>query len=176
MCHSSQRRSGPKVKRFVSYDIACQWYKKFFIRALNLPDTVRPELLRSMWQFVVPKLHIRGHIRFCQMNFSFHLLLGVGNTDGEGIERHWASLGPVGTSTREMGPGNRRDTLDDHLGAWNWYKTITMGMFWSALPRYLPHMCFYRLCIVEEVLGRCSECGDANKGIRAVHGVSGASC
>ncbi|KAG1872496.1 hypothetical protein DFJ58DRAFT_677370 [Suillus subalutaceus] len=31
------------------------------------------------------------------------------------------------------GPGNRRDTLDDHFGDWNWKKIILLG----ALTRYL---------------------------------------
>ncbi|EDR04377.1 uncharacterized protein LACBIDRAFT_304593 [Laccaria bicolor S238N-H82] len=26
-----------------------------------------------------------------------------------------------------MGPGSRRDTLDNHFGAWNWKKTKLMG-------------------------------------------------
>jgi hypothetical protein len=49
-------------------------------------------------------------------------------TDGEGVERHWANLGPLGTSTREMGPGHRRDTIDDHLDHWNWLKMISLGV------------------------------------------------
>ncbi|KIK35321.1 hypothetical protein CY34DRAFT_17092 [Suillus luteus UH-Slu-Lm8-n1] len=28
---------------------------------------------------------------------------------------------------KEMGPGTRRDTLDDHFGDWNWKKTMTLG-------------------------------------------------
>ncbi|EEB94842.1 hypothetical protein MPER_06281 [Moniliophthora perniciosa FA553] len=52
---------------------------------------------------------------------------GASQTDGEGVERHWASLGPIATSTREMGPGHRQDTIDDHLGGWNWTKISQMG-------------------------------------------------
>ncbi|KAG2120464.1 uncharacterized protein F5147DRAFT_766385 [Suillus discolor] len=36
-------------------------------------------------------------------------------------------VGHVATSTREMGPGNRRDTLDDHFSDWNWKKTTMLG-------------------------------------------------
>jgi hypothetical protein len=28
-----------------------------------------------------------------------------------------------------MGPGCRRDTLDDHFGDWNWKKTVGLGAF-----------------------------------------------
>jgi len=73
------------------------------------------------------KLHIRGHNIACQEVFSFHFLAGTGQTNGEGIERHWASLGPIATSTVEMGPGHRRDTIDDHLNSWNWRKVIGLG-------------------------------------------------
>ncbi|KAL0575644.1 hypothetical protein V5O48_006329 [Marasmius crinis-equi] len=54
-------------------------------------------------------------------------MVGAGTTDSKGIERQWASLGPIGTSTREMGPGNRRDTIDDHVSSWNWRKVIRLG-------------------------------------------------
>lgn len=55
------------------------------------------------------------------------LLFGAGMTDAEGIERQWANLGPVATTTREMGPGYRHDTLDDHMGNWNWQKIVRLG-------------------------------------------------
>ncbi|KAG1846540.1 hypothetical protein F4604DRAFT_1688355 [Suillus subluteus] len=41
---------------------------------------------------------------------------GMARTDGEAIERGWSNMNPVATSTREMGPGSRRDILDDHFG------------------------------------------------------------
>ncbi|KAL0568059.1 hypothetical protein V5O48_013932 [Marasmius crinis-equi] len=71
----------------------------------------------NRWRFVIPKLHIKGHRRPCQEKFAFHLLPGGGQTDREGIERQWANLGPIGTNTREMGPGHRRETIDDHISA-----------------------------------------------------------
>ncbi|EEC00016.1 hypothetical protein MPER_00146, partial [Moniliophthora perniciosa FA553] len=53
--------------------------------------------------------------------------VGVGRTDGEGVERNWAGQGPIATSTTEMGPGSRHDTLDDHWGHWNWKKLTGLG-------------------------------------------------
>ncbi|KAL0568455.1 hypothetical protein V5O48_013526 [Marasmius crinis-equi] len=52
---------------------------------------------------------------------------GAGSTDGEGIERQWANLGPIGTSTREMGLGHHRETIDDHISSWNWKKIMCSG-------------------------------------------------
>ncbi|KAJ7021123.1 hypothetical protein C8F04DRAFT_1274114 [Mycena alexandri] len=89
-----------RLTKVASYDIICQWFKKLFERLL---------------QHAVHLL------------FSLNFLLGAGQTDGEGIERPWANLGGVATSTREMGPGARRDTLDLHLGYWNWLKLIGLA-------------------------------------------------
>ncbi|EEB98408.1 hypothetical protein MPER_02086, partial [Moniliophthora perniciosa FA553] len=78
--------------------------------------------------FVVPKLHIYGHTMQCQLSYSLNLTPGVGRTDGEGIERNWAGQGPIATSTMEMGPGSRHDTLDDHWAHWNWRKLLGLVM------------------------------------------------
>jgi hypothetical protein len=76
---------------------------------------------------VIPKLHIYGCKLVCQLFYSLNYTPGAARTDGEGIERPWANIGPVATSTREMGPGARHDTLDDHWGHWNWQKLIGLG-------------------------------------------------
>ncbi|KAK7017104.1 hypothetical protein VNI00_018673 [Paramarasmius palmivorus] len=134
---ASQRHSDKRLFRILCYDIACQYFKRFFERMERLPAAASISLYQDRWKFAVPKLHIQGHERHCQENFALHFILGAGQTDGEGIERHWANLGPVATSTREMGPGHRRDTLDDHLGSWNWMKTVRLGFLlrkrlWNA--------------------------------------------
>lgn len=38
--------------------------------------------------------------------------------DGEPAERAWANVNPLSHLTREMGLGQRRDTLDDYLEGW----------------------------------------------------------
>ncbi|KAK7026491.1 hypothetical protein VNI00_015571 [Paramarasmius palmivorus] len=124
---ASQKLSSPLLKRVLSYDIACQYCKKFFDRMRLLPTEAMMEVDESRWSFVIPKLHIRGHERPCQETFALHLHPGAGQTDGEGIERLWAEVGPVGISTREMGPGHQRDTIDDHQGARNWRKICGLG-------------------------------------------------
>ena len=37
------------------------------------------------------------------------------------------SAGCTCLSTREMGPGARQDTLEDHFGSGNWQKTVGLG-------------------------------------------------
>jgi hypothetical protein len=77
--------------------------------------------------FVVPKFHLPAHIEKCQTSFSLNLEVGMGRTDGEAPERGWANTNRISSSTKEMGPGTRRDTLDDHFGDWNWKKVCAMG-------------------------------------------------
>ncbi|KAK7441367.1 hypothetical protein VKT23_016614 [Stygiomarasmius scandens] len=99
-----------KLALLVSYDIVCQWCKKVIF-------------------FVIPKLHILSHLISCQEKFSLNLTYGVGQTDAEGIERVWAGLGSVATSLKEMGPSSHHDTLEDHMGHWNWRKVVGLGKY-----------------------------------------------
>ena len=112
----------------VSYDIACQWYKKFYSRmAEAFPSLWCINTLDVDIRFLVPKFHLPAHIEKCQQSFSFNYAKFVGRTDGEAPERGWSDLNGLAYSTREMGPGARQDTIEDHLGDWNWKKIIDMG-------------------------------------------------
>lgn len=71
-------------------------------------------------RFFVPKFHLNAHIQKCQVNYSFNFSPDVGWTDGEAPERGWAAINAVANSTKEMGPGSRHDTFDDHFGDYNW--------------------------------------------------------
>ncbi|KAK7016424.1 hypothetical protein VNI00_018906 [Paramarasmius palmivorus] len=124
---ASQTLSDNRLNRVLCYDIACQYHRNFFRRIPNLPDSIRMPAHEDRWQFAVPKLHIRGHGLDCQQNFSLHLKKGMGQSDGEGSERHWGNEGPIATSTWEMGPGHRRDTIDDHFGGYSHRKRIGLG-------------------------------------------------
>lgn len=126
------RHVDPKLPKVASYDIACQWSIHLLKRVKNLPPLVRLHAILRL-SFLIPKLHIYGHKLRCQTSYSFHLCPGVGNTDGEGIERSHAFIGPFGTSTKEMGPGSRHDTLDDAWGYWNWLKLISICMSYPLL-------------------------------------------
>lgn len=85
--------------------------------------------------FLVPKFHLAAHTEKCRTRFSFNLTKGVGRTDGEAPERGWAEVNPLAASTREMGPGSRRDTLDSHFNDYNWRKIIGLGTF---IKEYFP--------------------------------------
>ncbi|KAG1722798.1 uncharacterized protein EDB91DRAFT_1240183 [Suillus paluster] len=88
----------------ISYDIACQWSKNLWTHMSAFPQ--------------------QYHLDHDTKTITF---LGVGRTDGEALERGWANINPIATSTREMGPGSRRDTLNDHFNGWNWKKVCLMG-------------------------------------------------
>ncbi|KAF8210707.1 hypothetical protein K438DRAFT_1752495 [Mycena galopus ATCC 62051] len=123
------RHHHPKLLKYISYDICCQWCKHLIerLKSKSLPAALRVTLIIALVRFIIPKLHIYGHKLLCQLLYSLNLILGCARTDGEGIERPWVNIGPVATSTREMGLGSRKDTLDDHWSHWNWQKLIGLG-------------------------------------------------
>lgn len=117
----------------LSYDIACQWHKKIWSRLDSMPPNLQFDREKKHIRFFVPKFHLNAHIPACQTRFSFNYSKGVGRTDGEAPERGWANINRVATSTREMGPGSRRDTLDDNFSDWNWKKVTMFGKLRSLL-------------------------------------------
>lgn len=110
----------------VSYDIVCLWARNLLSRSSLYPPNMIPFL---EFVYLVPKFHLPAHVPICQVNYSFNFTPLVGRTDGEAPERGWAAMNAVANSTKEMGPGSRRDTLDDHFGDYNWRKITAMGMF-----------------------------------------------
>jgi hypothetical protein len=112
----------------ISYDIACQWHKHLWQRMSAMPPNLQLEHANKFVQFFVPKFHLPAHILKCQSSFSFNFSKHVGRTDGEATERGCYNINPIASSTKEMGPGSRRDTLDDHFGDWNWKKLVGLGM------------------------------------------------
>ncbi len=118
---------------YIIYDIACQYKIHFKDRMAALPEAMRlPEGLAPY--FAIPKCHCPAHKQECQTPHSLNLMPGVGRTDGEGIERDWAALNPVANSTKEMGPGGRHDTLDDHIAHHNWRKLAGLGACFQHTP------------------------------------------
>ncbi|KAJ7088346.1 hypothetical protein C8R44DRAFT_649600, partial [Mycena epipterygia] len=116
------------VRFFVSYDIACQWHTNIWIRMegyKNEEITIRGG--ERFMTFLVPKFHLPAHIEACNLRFSFNLTRDVGMTDGEAPERRWSDANPLARSTKEMGPGSSRDTLDDHFNDWNHKKIVVLG-------------------------------------------------
>ncbi|KAJ3007171.1 hypothetical protein NUW54_g3646 [Trametes sanguinea] len=80
----------------ISYDIACQYSVKLRRRfdAYSYATREEPD----------------------------HPLGECGRLDGEGVERGWALANLAAPSTKEMGPGSRRDLLDDVFADQNWHK------------------------------------------------------
>ena len=57
--------------------------------------------------------------------------------DGKGIEKSWAKMNHVANSTKEMGPGSRHDTLDDHPGHHIFKKYVALGTFFETSATHL---------------------------------------
>ncbi|KAJ7162867.1 hypothetical protein C8R46DRAFT_1280961 [Mycena filopes] len=118
----------PIIHFFVSYDIACQWHIHVWDRLRAYQDIdITIDGRGRFFTFLVPKFHLPAHIEECNLKFSFNLTRFVGQTDGEAPERGWANSNPLARSTKEMGPGARRDTLDDHFNDWNHKRIIALG-------------------------------------------------
>lgn len=115
-------RSG--VKRvLVSYDIGCQWWKNLQKRIASYPISSFFELKSlSYWNVVVPKFHLAGHGKNCQLLYNINFTKGAAMMSGEMIESGWAQSGSMAIWTRENGPFARRAVLDDHWGSENWRK------------------------------------------------------
>ncbi|KAJ7430401.1 hypothetical protein FB451DRAFT_1345936 [Mycena latifolia] len=118
--------------KLISYDIVCIWSKHLFERLKALPPNVRIAIVSTLMRFAIPKMHIHAHTLVCQLLFSLNYLIGAAETDGEGIERAWGTLGGVAASTRDMGPGSRHDVLECQLHYWNWLKLIGIG---TSVPK-----------------------------------------
>lgn len=116
------------IRRVLSYDIACQWRVNLPSRIAQLPDHVRFELpVGNDLRYAIPKFHFRAHKHEDHDEYSLNLMPGVGRVDGEETERHWSRNNMIAYSTREMGPGSRHDTVEDHIGFANWMKYIGLG-------------------------------------------------
>ncbi|KAG6914117.1 hypothetical protein DXG01_002336 [Tephrocybe rancida] len=111
----------------ISYDIACQWSVHLRERMFKLDHEFFMFDGSIHVQFFVPKFHLSAHVMACHTSFSFNYGVGVGRTDGEAPERGWAEINPLASSTKEMGPGSRRDALDSHFADYNWRKITGLG-------------------------------------------------
>ncbi|KAF8834341.1 hypothetical protein BDN67DRAFT_1048589 [Paxillus ammoniavirescens] len=117
----------------VSYDIACQWSKNLWHRMAAFPAPMQLSRDNMEIKFFVPKFHLPAHIEKCQTTFSFNFL----------TSRGWANINPAASSTKEMGPGARRDILDDYFGHANWKKAMKadnmLNKLKDAIPKHGEH-------------------------------------
>ncbi|KAJ7145424.1 hypothetical protein C8R43DRAFT_1088748 [Mycena crocata] len=110
----------------ISYDIACQWKINLPARAKKIADTtsITTNLEDFEIQYALPVWHAVAHGVSCQTQNSLSYAVGVGRTDGEGIERTWAVLNPISYSTKEMGDGARKDAIENKVDHLNWEKNV----------------------------------------------------
>ncbi|KAJ7199337.1 hypothetical protein C8J57DRAFT_1155937 [Mycena rebaudengoi] len=144
------------LRFFVSYDIACQWHINLWQRMVRYKEEMWLVGEDKFVSFLVPKFHLPAHIEACNLRFSFNLTRDVGQTDGEAPERGWANAGPLAGSTKEMGPGARRDMLDDHFNDLNHKKIVRLGgMMLKKTENAVPEMVETRTALedMEELLG-----------------------
>jgi hypothetical protein len=136
--------SNSKIRDLVvSYDIACQWSINLNTRLQRIDSNFADKLFNDPYtriRFLVPKFHLPAHIARCRTHYSFNYSKYVGRTDGEAPERGWAEINPITSSTKEMGPGYRRDTLDSHFNDYNWRKITTLGKFRLNYRSLMPKL------------------------------------
>ncbi|KAJ7716561.1 hypothetical protein B0H16DRAFT_1741222 [Mycena metata] len=118
----------------ISYDIACQWKKKFPARHDKMPKALRLPLDQIEVQCALPVWHVGSHNEDCQKENSLSFKTGVGKSDGEGVERVWSVLNPAANHTKDSGRGQRVDSLEDKIDSHNFSKNIGQG---DALQRKL---------------------------------------
>jgi hypothetical protein len=117
------------MKIIGSYDIRCQWSRNFWTRMKLFLREYHIDRNSVEIVFLVPKFHLPTHRPACQLSYSFNFTPHVGRTDSEAPERGWSNTNALSSSTKEMGPSSRRDTLDDHFGDMNWKKVCGLGLF-----------------------------------------------
>ncbi|KAK7007313.1 CxC2 domain-containing protein [Favolaschia claudopus] len=121
----------------ISYDIACQWKLHLAERAKRIAEKseIGVDLDSLEVQFALPVWHANAHETSCQTDNSLTYASGVGRTDGEGIERTWATLNPISYSTKEMGEGARHDAIESKVDHINFEKNIDQGTLRYSMRR-----------------------------------------
>ncbi|KAJ7836106.1 hypothetical protein B0H14DRAFT_3705441 [Mycena olivaceomarginata] len=110
----------------ISYDIACQWKCRFKERIEKLPEDMRlPEDIKV--QCALPVWHAGSHNEPCQNENSLSFKVGVGKSDGEGVERLWGRMNPAAYSTKDAGTVQRADTLEGRIDDHNYLKNVGQG-------------------------------------------------
>ncbi|KAJ7149496.1 hypothetical protein C8R43DRAFT_887995 [Mycena crocata] len=111
----------------ISYDIACQWKKKFEERNKKMLKRLRLPVDKFTYQCALPVWHAASHNAECQTDNSLSFKPGVGKSDGEGVERVWSVLNTVAYHTKDAGRGQRVDVLEDKVNSHNFLKNIGQG-------------------------------------------------
>ena len=140
---------------FITYDIGCQWSKNFRARMLDFPENMQINPTTKV-DVVIPSWHINGHGQRCRKEFCLGYTKGAGRTCGEEVETTWSSTNALAPSVREMAPGARHDTLNDHWNGWNYRKIVGFRTFHSLLGLIVILILLsllIRYTILEEISG-----------------------
>ncbi|KAJ7016855.1 hypothetical protein C8F04DRAFT_1215328 [Mycena alexandri] len=119
----------------LSYDIACQYGKKFWERMGSLPAEFHINISPDRVWFKVPNFHLPPHKRPCHSPFSFHWMWGAGRTHGETVEQNWEFTNGAAASTKMMGLGSRASTLEDLFGFHNWRRQVAWRSLFATRMR-----------------------------------------
>ncbi|TFK78062.1 hypothetical protein K466DRAFT_446088, partial [Polyporus arcularius HHB13444] len=131
---SSLQQNTPE-EIMASYDVSCIYDKNFDFRF----DKYGWDVSDHTIEWAIPKFHINAHRELCRANYNLHFIPFACRYDGESIERLWSEFNAAATSTKEMGPGSRRDTLDDIFGHHNWGKVIMLpGYLLNKIKKGVP--------------------------------------
>ncbi|KAJ3535047.1 hypothetical protein NM688_g7034 [Phlebia brevispora] len=124
-----------KGERYVNMDYIILSTLKFIIRH---GQSISAFKSRNIWRgckskipdgmkFVIPKYHFRAHKEKDHNKYSLNYVPGSGRVCGEQPECNWPKHEETAASTREMGPGSRHDTLEDHFAYANWCVYMSIG-------------------------------------------------
>ncbi|KAL0567055.1 hypothetical protein V5O48_014942 [Marasmius crinis-equi] len=93
------------------YDVAC-----VLDRSINLYDMISNSILLRL-QLVTTVMHAYGHQWVCQLYYNPRLRVGLGITDGEGVERLWSRLRKLIGIERRASRATRLRILDRQCDA-----------------------------------------------------------
>ena len=117
----------------------CSLHIKSFYNLSFVPLGIVTWILLSLQPLSVlcsdgfPSWHINGHGERCRKNFCLGYTRGAGRTCGEEVEMTWSSTNSLAPSVREMVPGARHDTLNNHWNGWNFRKIMGFRTFHSVI-------------------------------------------
>ena len=117
---------------FITYDIGCQWSKNFRKHMSEFPEHMQINLATRV-DVAIPSWHINGLGEWCRKNFCLGYTRGAGRTCEEEVETTWSLTNALTPSVREMVPGARHDTLNDHWNSWNFRKIVGFHTFHSFI-------------------------------------------
>lgn len=107
----------------ITYDIACRWIINLFNRLATYDCDVDFNTI-LLWLIAIPKFHLVGHGKLCQLYYNLAFIRGAAMSHGEFVETIWSHSTALATASRENGPHARQASLNEHWSGWNWRKVV----------------------------------------------------